>query len=151
MNGRNKSMLYAVVGLAVVVVVVFGVLMATGVIGGPGAPTVVNGCSISRGVNCPNWNLANVDLHGLTFSNGTLNSTDFSYSNANNAKFDGANLQGAKFVNTALGSASFDKADVTKVDFTGAVFGNATFSGTIYCSTKMPDGTLRTDPGRTCP
>lgn len=146
MNTRTK-LIVAVVGVLVIAAIVVLLFVNEAF---PGAGMVVNGCPIKRGTSCPNWNLTNVNLAGGTLSASTLNGTDFSYSNCNTVKFDGANLRGAKFINTALGGAIFDNANVSNVDFTGAVFGTATFKNTIYCNTKMPDGTIK-NPQASCP
>ena len=62
------------------------------------------------------------------------------------AKLDGANLTGANLAGANLAEAVLGNVDLTGANLTGATIAPwHHFPGTIYNSTTLPDGTVKTD------
>lgn len=135
----RKPLSLALVGVLAAVVVVGGIAMlvsqefrdyveAAVARALPG--TVVNGCDIKPFATC-----AGVDLSGADLSRARLYAADLS----------GANLSGANLSNADLRGANLNNANLS-----GAIVTQAFLSVADFCNTIMPDGSVRTDPGRSC-
>jgi uncharacterized protein YjbI with pentapeptide repeats len=108
---------------------------------------------IAKGVTIAFYQTDGADFTGSDFSRAGI---------LHNTSFAGANLTGAKFINTVFSADAppqppppaiqvpfppvpFNNANLTDADLTGAKnFFDA--PGIIYKNTKLPNGTIRTDP-----
>jgi hypothetical protein len=142
MSSRVKKILLWIVGVVVVLVVIMMVMPPPTFTD----PVTIDGCLPARGCNCENRNLSYITASSQTWTNCQLSNTNFSRSNVSNGKFDNANLTGANFTNANLSGANLSHANLTSA----IMISVTTDSNTIFCQTTMPDGTIRTDPGRSC-
>ena len=152
MNSRMKTVIAVVV--VVVVVAVAVAILNPSILGSLFGGAVYAGtpsCAIARGCNCPNTNFAGIGVSNLTFNKCDLHGSIFDQGSVAQSKFQGANLKGASFKGTAMGAVDLSDADLTGANLTGALMTNAITTGAIFCKTTMPDGTVRTDAGRSCP
>ena len=86
MNARNKKMLLIIASVVVVAIVAVVVVSSQKPTDGGDLPVfggavTVNGCTISRGCNCPGANLSNTAMPGLTFIKCNLSGASFTNSN----------------------------------------------------------------------
>ena len=86
-------------------------------------------------------NLVAADLRGADLRGANLANADLAL-----AKLDGANLTGANLAGANLAEAVLGNVNLTGANLTGATIAPwHHFPGTIYNSTTLPDGTVKTD------
>jgi hypothetical protein len=88
--------------------------------------------------------LTRVAVRGLNDAN--LSGMDLSELNLSNSNLSGANLRWANLSGAELREADLQWADLSGADLSGADLSGADLSWAIFKNTKMPNGTIRTDP-----
>ncbi len=108
--------------------------------------TVVRACEIGPLAYSPRADLRGANLSGVQLFGSNLISANLS-----GANLSGADLYKARLINANLTGANLSGAKLAGAKLTLANLEGANMTGAIFCRTTMPDTTVRTDPGRTCP
>lgn len=102
--------------------------------------------SLLASKSCPGCDLFQAQLGSSQLWGANLEGAYLKGADFNSADLREANLKKAVLVRADFSTdVKLQRADLTEADLTGANLGTANLNGTIFCRTKMPDGSMRND------